>query len=57
LCSSIPTPVTDATPTPRPPRVHARRVALALLGFVSLVAGATGVIVLLVSAVTMLSHR
>jgi len=32
-------------------------VALALLGFVSLVAGATGVIVLLVSAVTMLSHR
>ena len=48
----------DATHPPRPPRSpHARRVALSLLAFAGLVVGATGVIVLLVSAVTMLSHR
>ena len=47
----------DTTPAPRPPRTHARRVALSLLAFAGLVVGATGVIVLLVSAVTMLSHR
>ena len=47
----------DAIHTPRPPRAHARRVAVSLLAFAGLVVGATGVIGLLVSAVTMLSHH
>jgi hypothetical protein len=47
----------DATQTPRPPRTHARRVALSLLAFAGLVVGATSVIVLLVSVVTMFSDR
>lgn len=48
----------DAARTPpHPPRAHARRVALSLLAFAGLVVGATGVVVLLVSAVTMLAHR
>ena len=47
----------DATQSPRGARAHGRRVALSLLAFASLVVGATVVIVLLVSAVTLLAHR
>lgn len=55
---SVPTSMNDAARTPpHPPRAHARRVALSLLAFAGLVVGATGVVVLLVSAVTMLAHR
>ena len=47
----------DAIDTSRGPRAHVRRVALSLIAFAGLVAGATGVIILLVSAVTQLAHR
>ena len=49
----------DAIQPTRPPgpRAHGRRVGLALLAFAGLVVGATGVIALLLSAVTPLVHR
>ena len=51
------TPMNDTTRSPHAARAHGRRVALSLLAFASLVVGATGVIVLLVSAVRLLAHH